>query len=342
MKIAKIGIEQSNKNTSTSFKGALNNRCLKRGLEFAANNGVLFSGAACVLLSTVFRPVAILMTPKAKKEDKQYACVRSITSGVLGFGIMAAISVPVVNAVHNVAKNPQKYMSEVAIKAFKAGEKSLEKSKNFQFASQMVKLSSAFLTALPKAFLACALIPPLMSFLFNPKQNLKPKEDNFVKISNSKVSFKGRFNETLSKGVGKFFNWKPLQKFSDKFKDTNLAQHLFSLNDIFLTGLFIKYTSDNKKIKEDRKKTLNWNAALTTGLTIPVSYGVSKLLDKPTANFIEKFSNANKSDKKLYKYIEGIKIAKPALIMGSLYYIAAPVISTLLADTISGNKNTKE
>ena len=346
MKIERIRHSAVNKNNNLSFKGFYNNKLLKKSLEFSADNGVLFSGAACVILSSVFRPIAVLLTPKAKKEDKQYTCARSITSGLLGFVVMAAISTPIVKAVNNIIKNPSKFLSEKSIKALKGGAKSLDKSGAFSFATQMVKLGSSVLTSEPKAYLSCALVPPLMTFLFNtdPHPNdKKAKTDNknskTIKVGNSTITFKGRLGQAvtngLSKGIAKFFNWEPLQKFSEKFKDTNLAQHMFSLNDIYLTALFIKYTSRNKDIKEDRKKTLNYNAGLVTGLTIPVSYGISKLLNKQTDKFISNLKLVNKNDLKLDKYIEGVKIAKPALIMGSLYYIVAPVVSTLLADVMA-------
>ena len=48
--------------------------------------------------------------------------------------------------------------------------------------------------------------------------------------------------------------------------------------------------------------------------------------------FIEKFKIANAKSKNLDKYIEGIKIVKPALILGGIYYIIIPFISTFLAD----------
>ena len=349
MKVERLGniAVSKNINNNPSFKGFYNSKLLKRGLEFAADNGVMFSGATCVLLSSVFRPIAVLLTPKAKKEDKQYTCARSITSGLLGFGVMAAVSVPIVKAVDKIMKNPAKFLKEKTIKNLQGNAKSLGKSGTFSFATQMVKLGSQFLTAEPKAYLSCALVPPLMTFLFNtdPHPNDKPlkKEEkpngNVIKVGNSTITFKGRIGQavtnTLSKGIAKFFNWEPLQKFSEKYKDTNLAQHMFSLNDIYLTALFIKYTSKNKDIKEERKKTLNYNAGLVTGLTIPVSYGISRMLDRKTEKFISNLKKANPNDLKMDKYIEGVKIAKPALIMGALYYIVAPVVSTLLADVMA-------
>ena len=350
MKVERTGVSSLIKNNvnNPSFKGFYNSKLLKKSLEFAADNGVMFSGATCVLLSSVFRPIAVLLTPKAKKEDKQYTCARSITSGLLGFGVMAAVSVPIVKAVDKIIKNPAKFLKEKTIKNLQGNAKSLGKSGAFSFATQMVKLGSQFLTAEPKAYLSCALIPPLMTFLFNTdphpndksiKKEQEKLNENVIKVGNSTITFKGRlgqaFTNTLSKGIAKFFNWEPLQKFSEKYKDTNLAQHMFSLNDIYLTALFIKYTSKNKDIKEERKKTLNYNAGLITGLTIPVSYGISKMLDRKTEKFISKLKMANPGDLKIDKYVEGVKIAKPALIMGGLYYIVAPVVSTLLADVMA-------
>ena len=88
-----------------SFKGLANSKFIKKGLEFASDNGVLFSSVVCVTLSSVFRPIAVLLTPKAQKEDKQYTCARSITSGILGFGITMAITTPIIKAVDNIANN---------------------------------------------------------------------------------------------------------------------------------------------------------------------------------------------------------------------------------------------
>ena len=361
MKVEHIGHNTANNKNSNhvSFKGLYNSRFLKRGLEFASDNGVLFSSVVCVALSSVFRPIAVLLTPKAKKEDKQYTCARSITSGLLGFGITMAITTPIVKAVDNIAKNSGKYLKPAAIKALKGNSKTLQKSGAFGFVSQMIKLCSQFLTAEPKAYLSCALVPPLMSYLFklDPHPNDKPqKKEKVVYIGNSKVhfntdekafngSFKGlgqNITNGLSKGMAKIFNWKPMQTAANKFKDTNFAQHLFSLNDIYLTALFVKYTASNKDIKEERKKTLNYNAMLQTGMTIPISYGIVKLLDKPTKKFVSKLTEANKSDPKLHKYIEGVKIAKPALVMGILYYIFAPVVSTVLADIVSNKIDGKK
>ena len=165
-----------------------------------------------------------------------------------------------------------------------------------------------------------------------------------------KSMYEGEDLRTLYIGGGSpsALNPKELEKLSKVINLFNLSKNcevtfeanINDLNDIYLTALFVKYTSSNKDIKENRKKTLNYNAMLQTGLTIPISYGIVKLLDKPTEKFISKLSAANANDPKLHKYIEGVKIAKPALIMGILYYIFAPVVSTILADKISNKKDS--
>ena len=43
-----------------------------------------------------------------------------------------------------------------------------------------------------------------------------------------------------------------------------------------------------RKIKEERKNALIYNAGISTGLSILGGYGLDKVLDKPTQKFIEK------------------------------------------------------
>ena len=98
----------------------------------------------------------------------------------------------------------------------------------------------------------------------------------------------------------------------------------------------------NKDIKEERKKALIWNASIMTAFTVAGGYVVNALLKKPTEIFIEKFKKANAASPKLDKYVEGIKIAKPALILGGMYYLLAPVVSTMLAEVFTKNKGIEK
>ena len=47
-----------------------------------------------------------------KKENKQYATTNSIASGLIKFGMVEAIALPIENAVKKIDKNPEKYLSE--------------------------------------------------------------------------------------------------------------------------------------------------------------------------------------------------------------------------------------
>lgn len=155
-------------------------------------------------------------------------------------------------------------------------------------------------------------------------------------------SFKGgaRLNP-LSKGIGKVMDKPCMLNMAEKFKDTNYAMHIPVMGDILSTGAFIHQSNKSKKIKQDRKKVLNYNAGISTGLSIVASYIVDKALDKPTEKIIKKFSEVNKDAPKLAKYVEGIKIAKPTLIMGGIYYLAIPLVSTFWAERVNNKQKNK-
>jgi len=170
-----------NKSASVNFGGFFNtqklctNKFFKRSLEFASDNGALFSSGFALFTATLLRPAAIFATPGVKKENKEYACAKSISSGVIGFLIMAIVSSPIATAVKKINANPQKYLKEKTINALTDGV-NLVKSKKYDKATQIFKLGSDFVCAIPKAMLTCALIPPLMALLFS-KQGTKNKPD---------------------------------------------------------------------------------------------------------------------------------------------------------------------
>lgn len=300
-----------------------NSKILKKGLEFAAKNGTLFTATASLALSTVARPLAILAAPKTDNENKKYASAKSLASSAVGYVLMLAASLPVAKAVQKIDENPSRYLKDTTIKTLQAGEKYLTKSKRYAFATQLFKLGLGFVIAVPKSIMTCALIPPIMSKIF-PERKKKNKDINFT--------------GNLAKGFGKIIDTKFVQKMAKKFHDTKFEQHIICITDALATSAFIEQTRKNKKIKEDRKKALMYNAGISTALCIGGSYVIDKALKKPTEKFIEKFKLANATSPKLDKYIEGIRIAKPALIMGVIYYIAIPFASTFLADRFEKKK----
>lgn len=302
---------------------------LKKGLKFAANRSCLFVGAASFVMSSIVRPISIMATPKTDLQNKKYACTKSIASSIVGYLIMLGASLPVSNALKNIFENPNKYINQKTIKFLQAGEKSLKKSKRFMFATQLFDLGLGLLIAVPKSMLTCALIPPLMSKIF-PK---KGKNKN-----NKEVSFKGLDDKVvnkLSKKIGSLMGTDFVKNMSKKFCNTNFEQHIMSLTDVMATGAFVAQVEKNKKIETDRKKALIYNAEISTGLSIAGGYALNGLLKKPTEKFIANFKKANKNSAELETYIKGIRVAKPALILGGIYYTVIPLISTFASDKFS-------
>lgn len=313
------------------------NKLLHKGLEFAANKSGTFMAGAALAFSTL-RPLSILATPKTDRENKKLACAKSIASAGINYTIMYGLTNVLAKGIKGIEEKPTTYLKPNTIKKLEEAGKPLSASKKYQFIAQLYKLGLAVAMAIPKSALTCALIPPIMNkFLkgrnenkdVNNRTNLELENS---KLKNKKITFKGL--NPLSKGIGKSMDNPTMQKIADRFKDTNYAMHIPVIGDILATGAFIHQTNKSKKIKEDRKKVLNYNAAISTGLSIGASYVVDKALDKPTEKFIKKFSEVNKDAPKLAKYVEGIKIAKPTLIMGSIYYLAIPLVSTFWAERI--------
>ena len=315
-----------------NFNGIYTNKLLLKSLKLAAKNGTLFSATASLFLSTAARPIAIMSTPKTDRENKKIACAKSLSSSIVGYLIMLASSLPVSKAIEKIDKNPLKYLKKETIKNLQGSSKFLNQSKIYSFASQIFKLGVGLIIAAPKSALTCVMIPFIAGVF--PGQKSQKQESDSIKKSKV-ISFKGIYNkvsEKLAKGIGKIIDKKLFQNFAKKYYDTNYAQHITSLTDIVLTLSFVQQTAKNKKIEEKRKKPLIYNSIISTGLCLTGGYAVNSATNKSTEKFINKFRAINKNLPELEKYIEGIKIAKPVLILGAIYYMFIPVISTFLAD----------
>ncbi len=315
-----------------------NSKILKRGLEFASDNSSLFVATASATFATA-RLGAILATPKTDERNKKYACMKALSSSLVGYGLMLFASLPIAKSVKNIDENPEKFLNPKTIDALKNGEKSLAKSSRYNFATQLFKLGLGLLLVLPKSWLTCNFIPPLMKKIF-PDKSAAPAQTAHssppLAQDKPKTSFTGNLYQTgtekISKLIGKIIDTKFVKKLSEKFADTNFEQHILSLTDVFATGAFIWNVQHNKKIEEERKKPLIYNSAIATGLSISAGYGLHVLLKKPTEKFIENFKRVNANSPKLDKYLHGIGVARPTLILGTIYYLFIPVISTFTAD----------
>ena len=339
----------------------LTNKYTLNSLKFAAENSSLFSATASLALSTIARPISIMLTPDTNKENKKIACAKSLSSSATGYLIMAGASIPIAKAIKNIDNNPAKYLKQQTIQNLQGSAKSLTKSSKYSFATQLFKLGLGFVIAAPKSALTCALIPLIMSGISRKNQQEKDSTNNkqnqqqsiafgnlytnMTRTINSNSNYINKiYNhgvELLSKGIGKIIDTKTVQNISEKYSNTNFPQHIMSATDVLTTLTFIKQTQKNKKIEEERKKPLIYNSLISTGLCITGGYAINSVLEKPTEKLIQNFKNANKTLPDLEKYIEGIKIAKPALILGSIYYIAIPLLATFFADRIDNSNNVK-
>ena len=317
-----------NSQRDISFKSIYTNKAFKRSLEFASDNGALFSAATILGFSTCVRPAAIWLAPKSDKENKKFACAKSISSSGAGFALTYAISRPFANSIKKIDKNPERYLKQDTVKFFTKNEEKLTHSKSYNLATQMFKLGLGLVIAMPKAILTSAGLPYIMQGLFHQKKQEDTNSHN--------ISFKGK-GERVTHTIASVIDKKGLQKFSNKYKDSNFPMHIVAATDILNTGAFIYYTKESKKIEERRKKALIYNTAIATGLSILSGYIVDKLLDKPAQKFIENFKKANKGQANLEKQVEGIKIIKPMLILGIIYYTFIPFVSTYMAELADKN-----
>lgn len=351
MKINQI----KNYNHTPNFKGALNNKVLLSSLEKIADHGTTFVAATTFVMSSAVRPLVISLTPNVDKENKKYAAANSIASGITKFALTEAIALPVEKALKNIDENPSRFISENSIFKLKGNAATLQNSPHYKVLNQFLKMSSGFITAIPKSMLTIALLPLISDLIFPKKRKEMPEKsqstNTFLKNTfdctkapytefpkvfsefNGKISFKGN-HKILTKNVAKIFNNKKIQDFviNHNFDETNIARNMSVATDILLTGSYTLRTMSDKKINSDNKRPLIYGNLFSTAVSLSAGCFIDKLVQKNTKNFIKKFTLANQNDPKLYKYIQGINILRPTLIFAGIYYGLLPIVSTYFGD----------
>lgn len=326
-------VNSYNKN-NISFNGFWNSKVVKKGLEFASDNGALFAASTTLALSAGIRPLAILATPKTDEKNKKIACAKSIISGLLEFALTLAISAPIAKAFKTIDTNPNKYLKKESIEILKNGANSLKESKAYSLATQLFKLGLGFAVVLPKAILTSLGIPVILDNLLSSQKNTENIKEN---SSNNEINFQGKNNDKLAKELGKILDSKKLQKFANKYQDSNFPMHIFALKDVLATGAFVYQAGLNKKINDEQKPFLIKNSLISTALSIISSYTIDKITEKPAQKLVDKIISQNKNDLKLAKYIEGFKIIKPIFILAVVYYTIIPILSTYIAERLGKN-----
>lgn len=324
----------------------LTNKTVLKGLEKISEHGTSFAAGASLLMSIGVRTFSIYNTPDVEKENKFYAMANSITSGIVKFGIVEAIALPIENAVTRIDKNASKYLKDSTLKNFNPDTRS------YKFITQIIKLSTGLLTAIPKSMLTIALIPVVMNkvFKYNPMDDLKKVAQNFpYKVEASKFftkdedkqiktgpAFTGRMGDKLSRGISRIINNKTVQKIAKKYEmeDEDIYKHITAMTDVLLTSASVWQTNKSQSIKENCKRVLNYNNIINTAITIMLGYWVDGVVKNHSNGLIERFKQANKLNPKLPKYIEGINILRPTIIFGLIYYGLLPIFSTYTSEKL--------
>ena len=331
----------------------LTNKAVLKGLEKISEHGTSFAAGASLIMSLGVRTFSIYNTPNVEKENKFYAMANSITSGIVKFGIVEAIALPIENAVSRIDKNSSKYLKETTLKNFSP------ETRSYKFITQIIKLSTGLLTAIPKSILTIALIPVVMNkvFRYNPMDDLKKAAEWFpYKIEKSKFFkeekrhsdvkepvFTGGIGDKLSKGISRIINNKKVQSLAQKYEmeDEDIYKHITALTDVLLTSASVWQTNKSESIKDNCKRVLNYNNIINTAITIMAGYWIDGTVKNHSNGILEKFKQVNINNPKLPKYIEGINILRPTIIFAAIYYGLLPMFSTYTSEKLDKFINKK-
>ncbi len=196
-----LGANMKNKSASVNFGGFFNSKALHKAFLYASDNGAVLGAAVSAFTSVILRPITILSLPNVEKENKQYACTKSIASSLLGYGILYTVTKPLISGLKKINTDPAKYLKPETIKRLTDTGKNLLSSKKYMLATKTFTMGSDFAFAIPKAMLTVALIPPIMALFFG-KKSVTEKSQTLA----SAVQFKGsNKNEETSYEIFKDF-----------------------------------------------------------------------------------------------------------------------------------------
>ena len=131
------------------------------------------------------RPFLISKTPDIDEENKKYSIANSVASGIIKFAMAEAIAIPVENSLKKINNSPEKYLNSKTVKVLSGEAKKISESKNYQFASQFLKLLTGLITAIPKSVITIALIPLIMKTLFPKKKEVQ--KTNISSFAENKI-----------------------------------------------------------------------------------------------------------------------------------------------------------
>lgn len=200
------------KNQNVSFGGKKWDRFLKS--EKLANflkgmNDVSWTESIFVcLLSLTIKPLAVMATPGAKKEDKQYSAAKSFVSGFVDFGLSTVTILPITYAVKQFG---EKINDPSYVKKLTSNVQYLKDKNKFDAFKKTVDYIPKFLMIPVRSALTIALITPTMRYLFpDHKKNNKDKNKNLIKnVNNNNINNMQKY----VKNVNNIYLENPAKKF---------------------------------------------------------------------------------------------------------------------------------
>lgn len=205
----------SAKKPGSMLKWIYESKAVKKILEFADDQQLVFGAAFALFLTCVLRPGSIMLLPSKKNQDDQkYASGHSIASGIIGFAISTVAFTPISSGIKKFSKigedneMAKKYLKNRSgywlEETNKAGEKPVKG--NLKLATKYLDRLPDIVGSIPKGILTIMLIPPILKYVFGLEK--KKKASN----SDNKINYTAVDYSLLNYQKGNL---------DDKFKATN-------------------------------------------------------------------------------------------------------------------------
>jgi hypothetical protein len=130
--------------------------------------------------------------PGAPKEDRKYSAAQSITTGIIAFGLAAALYIPLSRSMSFLGKKALEGLSKS--KKFNFPKYKSEEYKTFNY---LVNYGSRFFIALPEAYLLFKMLPIIKRKLLSGKDKNKFVNDSLANLTKEQREL---FKDFLPKG----------------------------------------------------------------------------------------------------------------------------------------------
>ncbi|MEW5822482.1 MAG: hypothetical protein AB1782_19970 [Cyanobacteriota bacterium] len=169
------GLKLADKIPQSFYQGKLLNYIATQ----AKNYPGLFEALTALGVTCSIRPVTIMVVPGAKVEDRQYAAVKSIASGLVGYAMSYVAFKPLGDIISKLGNGAYDNILKKPF-PFKAG------TAQFNTFSFIINYGSKFLLAIPMAMATFKMIPWLMNKVF-PDRKKKPLDNYNPPIAATKL-----------------------------------------------------------------------------------------------------------------------------------------------------------